>query len=104
MSDWQQIGENLVRHKGGGIYLRAKVGGKIKRISLDTKDLRIAKLKRDEAVANLRKAAASAPQAGELKTLGQAIDAYSKIVLNQVDLEEDFPLAITPESRAKVIP
>lgn len=88
MSDWQQVGENLVKHKAGGIYLRAKVGGKIKRISLKTKDLRIAKLKRDEALEILRKAAATAPQAGQMRTIGDAIDTLSKKILAQADLEE----------------
>jgi integrase len=87
MGDWQQVGENLVRHKAGVIYLRAKVAGKIKRISLGTKDLRIAKLKRDDALAVLRKAAAL-PQAVEMRTLGDAVDALKAKVLAQADLEE----------------
>ena len=87
MGSWQQVGENLVRHWAGAIYLRAKVGGKIKRVCLDTKDLRIAKLKRDDALVTLRKAARD-PKPDKVKTLGHAIDSLSKKVLAQADLEE----------------
>lgn len=72
MSDWQQVGENLVRHRGGTIYLRAKVAGKIKRISLQTTDLRIAKIKRDATLAGLRKG--SNIRKGEaIRTIGDAL-------------------------------
>lgn len=43
-----QVGENLVRHRAGTIYLRTKVARKIKMVSLDTSELGIAKLKGDE--------------------------------------------------------
>jgi len=49
MGDWTQVAENLVRHRAGTIYLRAKVGGKVIRESLRVDDLRIAKLKRRAA-------------------------------------------------------
>lgn len=87
MGSWQQVGENLVRHWAGAIYLRAKVGGKIKRVCLDTKDLRIAKLKRDDALAILRKAS-RVEKPDEIKTLGHGIDALSKRVLAQANLEQ----------------
>jgi integrase len=86
VSDWNQCGENLVRHVAGTIYLRAKVDGKIKRVSLRTKDLRIAKLKRDEVLASMRKAA-SLGDAAKIKTLGDAIDALKHKVMNQADTE-----------------
>lgn len=75
MGDWQQVGENLVRHRGGTIYLRAKVAGKIIRQTLATTDLRIAKLKRDDMLAALRGAAAERKAAErEIRTLGDALD------------------------------
>lgn len=74
MSDWKQVGENLVKHKGGTIYLRASVAGKIKRISLRTSDLRIAKLKRDDLLDSMRKSAvATSGDSGKIRTLGDAI-------------------------------
>lgn len=72
MSEWQQIGENLVRHSGGSYYLRAKVGGKIIRESLRTSDLRIAKIKRNERLIALRGSAAVS-QGGSVKTIGDVI-------------------------------
>jgi hypothetical protein len=53
VSIWVQVGENLVRHWSGTIYLRAKVADKIVRISLKTSDIRIAKIKRDDRLASL---------------------------------------------------
>jgi len=32
MSSWTQVAENLVKHVGETIYLRAKVGGKVIRV------------------------------------------------------------------------
>jgi hypothetical protein len=52
--EWKKIGENLVRHPGGQIYLRAKVNGKPVRKSLHTDDLRTAKRKRDAELEKLR--------------------------------------------------
>lgn len=71
MGDWTQIGENLVRHVGGTIYLRAKVGGKVIRKSLETSDLRIAKLMRDETLESLRGAAGAPTKAPD--TVGKAL-------------------------------
>ena len=36
MGVWKHVGENLVRHWGGTVYLRAKVSGKIIRQSMET--------------------------------------------------------------------
>jgi hypothetical protein len=36
MSDWLQVGGNLVKHRAGTIYLRAKGGGKVIRWFLKT--------------------------------------------------------------------
>jgi hypothetical protein len=36
MSDWQQVGENLVRHRSGTIYVCPKVRGKVKRVSFES--------------------------------------------------------------------
>lgn len=74
MGDWAQVGENLVRHRSGTIYVRAKVAGKVIRASLQTKDLRIAKLKRDTRLQELRAAAAAALSPAACKTLGDAIN------------------------------
>jgi hypothetical protein len=41
MGEWKQVGENLVKHWGGTIYLRAKVRGKVIRQSLETCSLRV---------------------------------------------------------------
>lgn len=55
MGEWQTVkAENLVRHKNGNYYLRAKVAGKIIRRSLHTDQMRIAKIKRDALLARLR--------------------------------------------------
>lgn len=70
---WTKVGENLVRHHGGTIYLRAKVGGKVERVSLKTSDLKLAKIKRDTKLAELRRAAAISSQDGPA-TMAQAID------------------------------
>jgi integrase len=77
---WQPVGENLVRWNGGTIYLRAKVGGKVRRVSLKTSDLRIAKLKRETKLAQLRRAA-NAAQTGEIKTMAEAINALEGSLL-----------------------
>ena len=49
--EWKPVGENLVRHRGGSYYLRAKVAGKPIRVKLDAADLRIAKMQRDDKLA-----------------------------------------------------
>jgi integrase len=74
MGDWAKVGENLVRHTGGTIYLRAWIGGKAIRRSLGTSDLRIAKLGRDALLAKLRTVAESGSKNGERpRTLGDAV-------------------------------
>lgn len=73
MGEWQTVkAENLVRHKNGNYYLRAKVAGKIIRRSLRTDTLRIAKIKRDSLVAQLRLKAGSVRNASKM-TLAEAI-------------------------------
>jgi integrase len=86
VSDWSQVGENLVKHKAGVIYLSAKVGGKKIRKSLGTDDLRIAKLKRDEVLAALRKAARN-PTAQSCRTMDDALTMLQKKIEAQADLE-----------------
>jgi len=77
MATWKQIGENLVRHRGGTVYLRAKVAGKTIRKSLETSDLRIAKLKRDQLLEEPRKAAAIASDPNNITTLGDALESVA---------------------------
>lgn len=72
MSDWEQAGENLVRHANGTYYLRAKVLGKVIRVSLKTKNLRIAKIKRDDRLAAER-SKATARRPGTVRTLRDAV-------------------------------
>ncbi len=57
MKTWTRVGENLVRHQGGTIYLRLKVAGKIIRRSLETSDLPTARTKRDAEAKRIRKTA-----------------------------------------------
>ncbi|MCF7675352.1 MAG: site-specific integrase [Akkermansiaceae bacterium] len=89
---WKQIGENLVRYRGGTIYLRAKVGGKVVRKSLGTADVRIAKIKRDAELEKLR-AAAEAGEAGGTgaagipATVGEALELVGKRVVNAAGLK-----------------
>lgn len=84
MSDWKQVGENLVRHKAGTIYLRAKVAGKVQRRSLGTDDLRIAKIKRDEILAALRKQAEASTETA--RTLGDMITLVGNRMASQAHL------------------
>lgn len=88
MGTWTQVAENLVRHQGGTIYLRAKVAGKVIRVSLDTKDLRIAKIKRDEELERVRKAATPDSDPTKIRTLGDALDAITHEILDAPELEE----------------
>lgn len=76
MATWKQVGENLVRHQSGTIYLRAKVAGKIIRRSLDTDDLAEAKRRRGPEVKLARKHAASASLAA--KTIEGALAKIEK--------------------------
>ena len=85
MGDWKQIGENLVRHKSGTIYLRAKIAGKVVRRTLKTSDLRIAKLKRDAEVERLR--AASVAKPSEVTSIGDALDLVANRVVNKPGLK-----------------
>jgi integrase len=73
MGDYTQAAENLMRHKNGTYYLRAKVRGKIIKESLKIKDLRIAKIKRDDRLAALR-AASAAGKHGVLRTIRDVLD------------------------------
>lgn len=72
MGDWKQVGTNLVRHKGGTYYLRAKVGGRLVRKSLGTDSIRAARTKRDELLDALR-AELDAPG-----TLGEIVAAVGR--------------------------
>lgn len=66
-SEWEKVAENLVRHiPSGGLYLRAKVGGKIIRKSLGTKAVKIGKMKRDDLLLQIRTAAGRGGGQGEL--------------------------------------
>lgn len=87
MGAWTQVGENLVRHTAGTIYLRAKVAGKVKRVSLQTSDLRIAKLKRDDLLSGMRKASASDHHTGEVRTIGEAVAIVSMRIVSQPHLK-----------------
>lgn len=87
MKDWLQVGENLVKHSGGTIYLRAKVHGKVIRVSLETTDLRIAKIKRDDRLSKLRAAASSKAANPNLRTLGDAIAILRQRIVNQPHLK-----------------
>lgn len=91
MSEWQKVGENLVRHPAGNIYVRIRVDGKQKRISLGTKDVRIAKIKRDTVLPKLRtsgkKQSASGSSISARRTVGDAIEMLESKVVTQANLE-----------------
>lgn len=72
MVTWTKIADNLVRHSGGTIYLRARVGGKPIRVSLGTSDLRLAKISRDARLDALR-ADVKTPDVASAKTIGDFI-------------------------------
>lgn len=86
MSDWTQVGENLVKHVGGTVYLRAKVKGKVIKVSLQTNDLRIAKLKRDERLAGMRAAAVSHAASHAVRILADAVSFVTSRLLAQPQL------------------
>lgn len=88
MSDWQQVGENLVRHRGGTIYVRAKVMGKVKRVSLQTDDLRIAKIKRDAMLETLRTGADAEKLTGPVRTIGNLLTVVETKIVTQPHLKE----------------
>ena len=50
-----------MKHRGGTIYLRAKVGGKVILRTLKTSDLRIGNLSRDARLGKLRQEAGREP-------------------------------------------
>jgi hypothetical protein len=87
MSEWTKVGENLVRHAGGTIYLRAKVKGKVIRVSLNTSDIRIAKIARDHRLQGIRAAAVTQESKTTVRTLGQAVDAVAGRLLEQPHLK-----------------
>ena len=88
MSKYVPVGENLVRHQSGTIYLRAKVAGKPVRISLKTSDLRIAKIKRDDRLASLRKGAKKEVGASKVKSLNDAVALLEKQTVSQPHLKK----------------
>jgi hypothetical protein len=87
MNPWVKVGENLVRHPAGKIYLQAKVGGKVIRKSLMTTDLRLAKLKRDDELAKMRKDAEKSPDEA-VPTLGDCLGTLNARTLTQPHLSE----------------
>lgn len=87
MGDWTKVGENLVKHVGGTIYLRAKVKGKVIRVSLNTSDIRIAKIARDHRLQGIRSAAVTQTTKTTVRTLGQAVDVVSGRLLEQPHLK-----------------
>lgn len=71
--EWEKVAENMVRHKpSGGLYLRAKVNGKIIRKSLGLKVVRTAKIKRDAMLAELRAQSGVIPK-GSVFTVEDAL-------------------------------
>ena len=87
MSDWTKVGENLMKHVGGTIYLRAKVAGKVIRVSLETKDIRIAKIKRDDRLSKMRCAADLAAKSPKVRSLGDAVAVVREQIVSQPHLE-----------------
>jgi integrase len=85
MATWKQVGENLVRHQSGTIYLRAKVAGKIIRRSLETTDLAAAKRKRNAELKLARKRATVAAQAA--KTIEGALAHIEIVQVNDPHLK-----------------
>jgi integrase len=82
---WTKVAENLVRHPGGTIYLRAKVGGRKIRQSLGTTDLRQAKRKRDAELEALRHAAALGGE--NLETLADTLALEKELTLAKPSLK-----------------
>jgi hypothetical protein len=87
MDTWKKAGENLVKHRGGGFYLRTKVAGKIIRCSPETSDLRVAKRKRDLKLEELRKAASREEQPSDIHTLGDALELVAAKITGQHGLK-----------------
>lgn len=86
MKDFVQVGENLVRHAGGTIYLRAKVRGKVIKVSLGTKELKVAKLARDDRLTAMRAAALAQTSNVGVRTLGDAVAVLSARLVDQPHL------------------
>ena len=86
MIEWKQIGENLVRHPGGNIYLRAKVNGKVVRKSLHTADIRTAKRKRDAELEKIRHAASLGDD--HIDTLAKALALEKARTLSKPKLKQ----------------
>ena len=86
MSNWTQVGENLVKHVGGTIYLRAKVKGKVIRLSLRTTDLRIAKIKRDDRLTKIREMAEKESGSIKVRTIGDAVELVRQSIIHQPHL------------------
>ncbi len=84
--EWRRVGENLVQHRGGTIYLRAKIPGKKGpvKLSLETPDLRIAKIARDARLEKLRAAAAQVAAGAQVpRTLGDLVSVVEARVTGQ---------------------
>lgn len=73
MAAWKKVGDNLVRHSGGTIYLRARVDGKPIRVSLGTDDLRIAKIAREARLVAMKEAAKD-KETRQPKSIGDFLD------------------------------
>ena len=83
---WTRVGENLVRHPAGTIYLRAKIAGKKVRQSLETPDLRAAKRRRDMLLEDLRHAAALGSE--NIETLADALAIERETTLAKPKLKQ----------------
>lgn len=88
MADFQKVGENLVRHTNGTIYLRAKIGGKCIRESLKLQDLRLAKIARDSRLAALRSAeSATTNKGGKVRTMRQVLEVLRTELVDRPNIE-----------------
>jgi len=83
---WTKVGENLVRHPAGTIYLRAKVDGRKIRQSLGTADLRQAKRKRDAELEVLRHAVTLGGE--NIETLADALALEKDLTLGKPRLKQ----------------
>lgn len=84
MSDWERAGENLVKHKNGTYYLRAKVAGKVVRVTLKTSSLKIAKIKRNDRLEKERSKATA--RKGNARTLQDAVNALENDMVNRPNI------------------
>ena len=87
MATWIRIGENLARRNGGMIYLRARVGGRLRTVSLGTTDARVARSKAAGLLDSMRRAGAASP------------DSLSSALSRVVDRMQAAP-HLRPASRA----